>query len=295
VPFVIPEPGALVSLIFVAALYVRGVRALWARAGRGRGVRVWQAAAFGGGLLAVLVALETPLDRLSEALFSAHMVQHLVLMLVAAPLLALGSPRLALAWSLPATRLWRLIPGRPSVAFALHVVALWAWHVPSLYDAALANGAVHAAEHASFLATGVLFWWALLPAPGPRLARLAAPGTEPSTSVHVSARRGEHAGYGLGVLYVFGMALQSTVLGALLTFTRAPWYTSHLGSTAAWGLTALEDQQLAGVIMWVPGGLIYLVAALALFGRWLSAGAAPAPGPSTPARRSAGQLASREP
>jgi putative membrane protein len=263
---VIPEPGALVSLIFVSALYVRGVRALWARAGRGRGVRVWQAAAFGGGILAVVVALETPLDRLSEALFSAHMVQHLMLMLLAAPLLALGSPRIALAWSLPATRLWRLIPGRPSAAFALHVVALWAWHVPILYDAALANGAIHAAEHASFLATGVLFWWTLL-----------------------------HRGYGLGVLYVFGMALQSTVLGALLTFAMAPWYTSHLGSTAAWGLTALEDQQLAGVIMWVPGGLIYLVAALALFGMWLSAGAAPAPAPSTPARRSAGQLASPEP
>jgi cytochrome c oxidase assembly factor CtaG len=263
---VIPEPGALVSVLVLAAVYARGVRKVWSWAGRGRGVRVWQAAAFGGGVLAVLVALETPLDALSEALFSAHMVQHLVLILVAAPLLALGSPRVALAWSMPPTRLWRLVPGRASVAFILHAVALWAWHVPILYEAALANRAIHAAEHASFLATGVLFWWTLL-----------------------------HRGYGVGVLYVFGMAVQSTVLGALLTFARGPWYTSHLGSTAAWGLTALEDQQLAGVIMWVPGGLIYLVAALALFGLWLSAGAGPAPGPSRRARRSAAQLAPPEP
>jgi putative membrane protein len=91
------------------------------------------------------------------------------------------------------------------------------------------------------------------------------------------------------------MAVQSTILGALLTFARAPWYTSHLGSTAAWGLTPLEDQQLAGLIMWVPGGLIYLAAALTLFGLWLNAGAGPAPGPSTPARRPAERLVSPEP
>jgi cytochrome c oxidase assembly factor CtaG len=263
---VISEPGALVSLLLLGMVYARGVRAVWARAGRGRGVRISQVAAFGAGLLSVLLALETPLDVLSEALFAAHMVQHLLLMLVAAPLLALGAPRVALAWGAPPTRLWRLVPSRPAVAFALHGLALWAWHVPMLYEAALANRAIHAAEHASFLATGALFWWTLF-----------------------------HRGYGLGVLYVFGMAVQSTILGALLTFARAPWYTSHLGSTAAWGLTPLEDQQLAGLIMWVPGGLIYLAAALTLFGLWLNAGAGPAPGPSTPARRPAERLVSPEP
>ena len=268
----IAEPGALASVLLVAAVYLRGVRAVWTRAGQGHGVREWQAACFAAGLLVTLAALETPLDSLSEALFAAHMVQHLLLMLVAAPLLALGAPLIALAWGLPpdvrrgTARLCRLLPTRPSVAFTLHVVAIWAWHIPSLYEAALSNRAIHAAEHASFLATGALFWW-------------------------VVVRRG----YGLGVLYVFGLAVQSTILGALLTFARAPWYTSHLSSTAAWGLTALEDQQLAGVIMWVPGGLIYLVAALSLFGVWLSAGAGPAPTRSTPARRPAEPLASPEP
>jgi cytochrome c oxidase assembly factor CtaG len=153
----------------------------------------------------------------------------------------------------------------------VHLAAVWAWHVPMLYEAALANRAVHAAEHAAFLGTGVLFWWAVL---------------------H------RKQSYGAGVLYVFGMALQSTLLGALLTFARAPWYTSHLGSTAEWGLTPLEDQQLAGLVMWVPGGLVYLMAALTLFGLWLNVGAgagAPAPAASTPAGRSAEPSVSPEP
>jgi putative membrane protein len=260
------EPWVVAGLLLAAVWYAAGFLRMHRRAALQRAVGAREVAAFATGMLVLAAALLPPLEAIGDDLFSVHMCQHLLLMLVAAPLLALGAPRVALAWGAPPTRLWRLVPSRPAVAFALHGLALWAWHVPMLYEAALANRAIHAAEHASFLATGVLFWWTLF-----------------------------HRGYGLGVLYVFGMAVQSTILGALLTFARAPWYTSHLGSTAAWGLTPLEDQQLAGLIMWVPGGLIYLAAALTLFGLWLNAGAGPAPGPSTPARRPAERLVSPEP
>src|SRR6202022_2913416 len=99
----------------------------------------------------------------------------------------------------------------------------WAWHVPMLYDAALRNRGMHVLEHVSFLGTAVLFWWAVLD--------------------------GGRVGYRSGVLYVFGLALQSTLLGALLAFAPVPWYTSHAATAPVWGLTPLEDQQVAGLIM----------------------------------------------
>jgi putative membrane protein len=246
-----PEPAALIGVLLVGALYGRGVFTLWSRAGPDHGVRRWQAACFSGGLLAIVVALESPLDKLSEALFAIHMVQHLLLILVAGPLLVLGEPLAPLLWALPAASrrslgaAWRSLAflGRPVVAFGAHSLALWLWHVPGLYEAALRNRGVHVLEHVSFLATAVLFWWAAV-----HSARLA---------------------HGLGVVYVFGLALQSTLLGALLTFSPTPWYTAHLSSTAVWGLAPQEDQQVAGLIMWVPGGSVYLAAALGLLATWL--------------------------
>ena len=254
-----PEPSALVGIALAAWLYARGVRRLWRRAGRGHVVQPWQAACFAGGLVSLLVALESPLDALSEALFAAHMVQHLLLIVLAAPLLVLGAPLAPLLWALPAASRrpvgawWHQASwlARPALAFGLHSLALWAWHLPALYEAALASRGVHVLEHLSFVLTAALFWWSLL-------------------------HRGQ-AGYGVGVLYVFGLAIESTLLGALLTFSHNVWYTSHLGTTAAWGLSPLEDQQLAGLIMWVPGGVIYLVAALSLFGLWLRESSQPQP------------------
>jgi len=268
-----PEPSALVGVLLAGWLYGRGVRRLWQRAGRGHVVRRWQVACFGGGLAALLVALESPLDSVSEQLFAVHMVQHLLLILAAAPLLVLGAPLAPVLWALPAPSRravggwWRRLAtlARPSVAFVLHSLALWAWHLPPLYEAALGSRGVHVLEHASFVLTAALFWWSLL-------------------------HRGR-AGYGVGVLYVFSLALESTLLGALLTFAHGPWYTSHLATTAAWGLSPLEDQQLAGLIMWVPGGVIYLAAALGLFGLWLKDSGQPQPvrTPDPAARTPAGR------
>jgi putative membrane protein len=252
------EPGVVVPLALAAWLYARGVRALWRQAGTGHGVRRWQAGSFAAGWLVLAAALISPLDALGEVLFSAHMAQHELLMAVAAPLLVLGRPVIPFLGGLPVG--WRRAAGRwvstppvgstwhaltlPSVAWVLHAVAIWAWHAPALYDATLTSDAVHALQHASFLGSALLFWWALIHGRHGRLR------------------------YGASVLYIFTTALHTTALGAVLSLAPRPLYPAY-GATAAWGLTALEDQQLAGLIMWVPAGIAYLIASLALMAEWL--------------------------
>ena len=245
-----PEPAALLGVLVIAALYARGVSQLWRRAGRAHGVRPWQTVWFGTGLLAIVVALESPLDALSEQLFAFHMSQHMLLILVAAPLLVVGAPVAPLLWALPEPARRRAVASAfrtaavfltsAPIAFAAHSLALWLWHLPALYEAALSNRGIHILEHLSFVATAVLFWWAI---------------------VHITRA--------VGVLYLFGLALQSTLLGALLAFSPTPWYTAHQASAPAWGLTPVQDQQLAGLIMWVPGSSVYLAAALGLLAAWL--------------------------
>jgi cytochrome c oxidase assembly factor CtaG len=240
-------------------MYVHGVRRLWGTAGVGRGVQRWEAACFAAGWVSLAVALVSPLHALGGALFSAHMAQHEVLMAVSAPLLVLGRPLVPFLWAMP--KRWRVSAGAaaktgivhttwratsgPAAAWVLHAAALWAWHLPALYALALRSEWAHAAQHASFLGTGLLFWWALF------------------------RGRGARMGYGAAVLYVFAMGVQGGALGALLTFARTPWYPPYLATAPAWGLTALEDQQLAGLIMWVPASVSYLVAGLWLFSEWL--------------------------
>jgi len=257
------EPTVLLGMALVAWAYARGVRVVRRRAGPGRGPRGWQTAAFAGGLAVIFVALISPLDALGSALLSAHMVQHLGLILIAAPLLVLGAPLAPLLWGLPKPvrrvitgswlpravlrRGWQVL-GRPLVVWTFHTATMWIWHLPSLYQAALQSQLVHAVEHAGFLSTALLFWW----------------------TVARAGRRGR-LGYGAGVLYVLGAGLQSSMLGIFMTFAEMPWYPAYTVSVAAWGLTPLVDQQLAGLIMWVPAGLIYLHAALVVFAVWLKA------------------------
>ena len=219
----------------------------------------WRARCLTGALVAVVVALVSPLDALSGALASAHMVQHVLLLLVAAPLLALSSPAAVLLRGAPprvrqATGRWRrqfgltranLRPLRhPSAVWALHVATIWFWHAAVPYDAALDNHLLHIAEHASFMVTGLLFWRVVLGAHGA-------------------------VSNGLGILLVFTMGMQSVFLSALLTFASGPWYSGYESTTRLWRLEPLADQQLAGVIMWIPAGLIYLGAALALLIGWI--------------------------
>jgi cytochrome c oxidase assembly factor CtaG len=251
------EPAVLGGLALAAVLYALGLRRLVRRAGwTGRRRR---ALAFLAGWLTLAVAMLSPLHALGGALLSAHMVQHELLMLVAAPLLVAARPLVPLLWAFPSSprralgrrtsrgaprALWRALT-LPSVAFVLHAVAIWGWHVPALYDATLESEALHAAQHLSFLATALLFWWSLTHGPA-------------------AERR-----WGPAILYVTATMAHTSGLGVLLTLASRPLYPAYVGRTAPWGLTALEDQQLAGLVMWIPAGVGYLVAALVFTWRWI--------------------------
>lgn len=242
-----PDPLVLLVLLLVGALYWQG---------RTRSPVGWRGWCFAAGLGAVAVAVLSPLDALSRALASAHMVQHLLLTLVAAPLLALSAPAGPLLRGGPAAaravvRRWRRLPlvvdaaRNPVVVWLLHVGVLWGWHSAALYDAALRNPLLHAVEHTSFLLTAVLFWRVVV---GARAVRVSP---------------------GLGVLLVFAMTLQSGLLSLLLTFASTPWYDGYTTTTRPWGLEQLSDQHLAGSIMWVPAGFVHLGVALALLVAWV--------------------------
>lgn len=252
------EPWVLVCLAVSIAVYSIGLFHLWRRAGRGRGVNDLQLTAFLAGWLTLVVALVSPLDPLGSQLFSAHMVQHELLMIVAAPLLVLGRPLAVWVWALPFQwrrtvgnffhrpmwrRPWLFITG-PFIAWVLHALALWVWHVPVLFDAALANEAVHAFQHATFFLTAVIFWWSILGA----------------------ATRKER---GIALLSLFTTMVHTGALGALLALAKTPWYPSYFPTTSFYGLDALQDQQLGGLIMWVPAGFVYIACGVVLASRWL--------------------------
>lgn len=252
------EPWLLGCLAVSATLYAIGVARLWRRAGVGHGIRVAQAAAFAAGWLVVAIALASPLDPLGVHLFSAHMLQHELLMLVAAPLLVVARPLAAWTWALPARsrstvggalrarhwrRIWSMMRA-PLGAWLLHAVALWAWHAPALFSLALRDPVVHSLQHASFLGTALLFWWAVL-------------GSSARTRIAVA------------LLALFTTMVHSTVLGALITLSPHLWYPQYAGTSVALGIDPLVDQQLGGLLMWVPGGLAYLGVGLWLASRWL--------------------------
>jgi putative membrane protein len=254
-----PDPLVVAGLVAAALGYARGWRA--------RPVSRRRALAFGGGMTVLAVALLSPLETLAHELFAAHMAQHMLLIMAAAPLLAAAAPGLVVVRALPpaalrtlararssrAGRALRHLLTRPLPVLGMHVVALWAWHLPGPYQAALASVPLHAAEHASYLGTAWLFWSLVLGA-------------------DAHGRSGRRAlGRGPAVLYVFVTALQAGALGAVLTFARVALYPAQALGTAAWGLTPLQDQQLAGMLMWVPADLGYLTVAAVLFLRWLLA------------------------
>jgi putative membrane protein len=261
------DPLVLASLGLAAVVYTRGLLRLRARASgptsaaapatlRRRFGR--EASAFALGWSTLVVALVSPLDALSDVLFSAHMSQHELLMLVAAPLLVIARPWQALLAACsprvragiveqmrrPAlVRAWRVLT-LPLLAVAMHALVRWAWHAPPLFDAALEHEWVHGIQHATFFASAALFWWTL-----------------------IEGRYGR-AGYGISVLFVFGTAMHTGALGAMLTFASRTYY-GHGARTAAYRLDALEDQQLAGLIMWVPTGVLFVALGLSLFAAWI--------------------------
>ncbi len=250
-------------LLLIGGVYTLGLHALWRRAGTGSGISLGRATAFAVAWIVLFIAIVSPLDAFSEELFSVHMVQHLLLMLVSAPLFVIGRFQLALAWAFPARwtsaiwkewkwkQAWKFLT-RPMTACLLHAAAIWIWHLPRLYEASILNEWLHFLEHASFFLSAWLFW------------QVFANLTE-------NVRTGGSANFGLGIFMVFGIMLVSGFLGVLITFSPYVWYPIHVHETALYGLTALEDQQLAGTIMWVPAGVVYVASALGALGRWLFA------------------------
>jgi cytochrome c oxidase assembly factor CtaG len=205
-------------------------------------------------------ALVTPLHAAGERSFAAHMLEHELLMLAAAPLLVLSRPLGVALWAWPPSiragfvafgrgigGAWRLLTA-PVVATALQAVALWLWHAPRLFDLALAHDGWHVVQHLAFFLTALLFWWAML-----------------------CGRGQQRLGIAIGCL--FFTSIVSGALGALMAFSSSPWYAGYAASGLdAFGLTPAEDQQLAGLLMWVPGGLVHAGAGLALLARRLGDG-----------------------
>jgi putative membrane protein len=243
---------AAAGLCLTAVLYASGRHALPPEARRRTRLA---SAAFWSGWAAMLVAVLPPLDRLAIERFSAHMLQHELLMLVGAPLMIAGRPlatalpglparvraRVASALQAPATGgAWRALTA-PLAAWALHGLAVWLWHVPALYEAAVRDEAVHAVQHATFVGTAALFWSGL-----------------------IYGRYGR-AGYGASVFYVFTTLVHTGLLGAVFTLASAPLYPHYAARTP----DPLGDQQVAGLVMWIPAGLVLTLTGLALFAAWL--------------------------
>jgi putative membrane protein len=251
------DPWIVVPIAAALALFAAGWRRLRARSNRGSadlGRRAWL---FVTGWLVLAIALVSPLHEGGERSFAVHMFEHELIMLVAAPLLVLSEPLAVMLWAFPAggRRTVGTLTHRPCVekpwrwltaavtATLLQAAALWLWHAPALFDLALANEGWHAAQHLSFLVSALLFWTAML-------SRRTAPG--------------------LAALCLVVTSIVSGALGAFMAFATSPWYAGYarLGM-APFGLTPAEDQQLAGLLMWVPGGLVHAGAALIVMRRLL--------------------------
>jgi len=244
--------------VLAAFVYARGFRAMRSQ------LPAWRMATFFAGLAAILLALVSPVDALAEELFSVHMVQHMLLMVVAAPLLQLGAPVRPLLLGLPRAirRVFvRPVAGArsahwmfhglrlPLVAAALYVGGLYVWHIPRIYDAAVENTALHLLEHVWFLTAALLFWSVVID-PVPLRATLPYAARIP-------------------FLLLVGAA-QNTILGGLLAFSTRLFYGHYTGRSAAFGLESVTDQRLGGAIMWVPGDLIFLAAASLAFFHWIA-------------------------
>jgi putative membrane protein len=240
------DPWIIAPLFLTVAIYAVGFARLGARRSLWRG-----AAMFLSGWFVLGLSLVSPLHAAGERSFTLHMIEHEMIMAVAALLLPLSQPLAVLLWGLP--RRWRGTVGRffkaldralpPMLATGLQAIALLAWHAPPLFNRALGHAAWHAAQHLSFLLTALLFWWAVLRTP--------------------------HRG--VAALCLFATSIIGAGLGALMALSSSPWYAGYAAMTLMpFGLTPQEDQALAGLIMWVPGGLVHVAAALLLLRSYLA-------------------------
>lgn len=253
------DPLILGALAIAAVWYGSGYWRL-KREGIDRVLRRREIICYTAGLAVLFVALISPLDPLGEQLFCAHMVQHLLLLMAAPPLLVMGRPPVAFLWAFPGPvrrrigRAWAAAGLARTTGVLMHPITVWIafsgsfvfWHVPAAYQWALADETIHTVEHLCFLVTALAFW---------------------SIVIAPSGRR--TLNYGASLLFVATTAVLSGLPGALMIFAPRPLYPAHAHTAAEWGLTLMQDQQLAGLIMWIPAGLGYVVAIAWLFLLWL--------------------------
>ncbi|MEX1021524.1 MAG: cytochrome c oxidase assembly protein [Dehalococcoidia bacterium] len=254
------DPQYLIPVVLLAFLYVRGL-ARWE--GRSREHSPWRTASYLGGLLLLVLIYESPLDPLGEHHFSMHMVQHSIAMMIVPPLIYLGAPTTPILRGLPkgfrqavvapalnhplTRRVWGFLT-YPVMAIALFVGLQWGWHlIPGWYDAALNSDAIHDAQHITLLAVAMLFWWNIVD-PKPRRSRISM---------------------GLRILYFYGAMLPKHFLAAMITFAPEPFYPTYERVELILPGTPLSDQQLAGLLMWIPfGEAINLTVAGIIFAVW---------------------------
>jgi putative membrane protein len=249
------DPWIVGPLLAVGLPWLLGASMLWRRTRIGQPSRSWRGAAFGLGWFSLAGALVSPLHWLGEHLFTFHMIEHEIVMAVAAPLLVVARPIGTMLWSLPRrarTAAGRVLRRRAIVtawdwlssggnATVLHGIAIWAWHAPLLFDAAVTDVAMHRLQHLSFLLTAVLFWWSVF----------------------------YHSNPGLAAWHLFVTMMHTSILGALMALSPKVLYQAQTATALQWGLTPLQDQQLAGLIMWIPAGTVYAGAAMAFTVVWI--------------------------
>jgi cytochrome c oxidase assembly factor CtaG len=243
-------PSVVVGCVALAGLYLYAIGPLRRRSALGEPVKRSRVVVFLLGVLVILLALISPLDELGdEYLFSAHMLQHLLITLVAPPLLLWGTPGWLIRPLLRQPLILRLAKGLtlPVVAFALFNGDIFLWHAPVLYDATLENEGIHVVEHLTFIITALIFWWPVLSPLEGELGPLTLPGQ---------------------VLYLFLSGMPMVLLGAGLTFVP-PLYAPYLAAPRIWGISPGTDQELGGLIMWVPANIMVIVLMSVLFLRWM--------------------------
>jgi len=243
------DPGPIVLCALAGGLYAQRWRAARLQAGK-RAAPGWRAVSFAAGIVCVLASLISPLDRLAEQIFAMHMVQHVVLLDIAPILLLLGPTRAIMR---PLTRglapLERAVGplGHPLVAVVAYITAMWIWHVPALYNAALEHPLVHVFEHVCFASVGLLYWWHLI---GPVRSRLRVGGMGP-------------------VVYMLVTKLLVGLLGIGLAFSPHALYDFYSRQPDFWGLSAGNDQAVAGLVMALEQSIVMGIALAVLFSRML--------------------------
>lgn len=275
------EPWLLACLAAAGMPYALGLLRMGGR--RARILGRWRALSFFAGLLLLFLALMSPLDAVADDLFSAHMFQHMLLLLIIPPLLVYGRPVITWLWAFDmgarrsVVRGWKRIGlqavfdllMRPACVWVLLTAALCYWHLPGPYDAAVRHEWLHDLEHLSFLAFSLAFWTIVIEPYGRRRA----------------------LGYGATIVFVVSAGFVMSLIGAVLTFATTPLYAVHLHTTQAYGLTPLQDQQLAGIIMWIPSNLVHVAALCTVFFAWFRADERRAAGQRLAQPRTAGHPA----